>query len=203
MSFWFKLSRKSIVPTSWPGETGEEKRGRCGVKKEREVGEQRRSEQQRLESCGQGWREVVREPFWRKRVAEGWLSPRGRDGRGLADLVPELLVDTLPDEDDALAVQAVPEVHPLPAVLPRRAVRHPGNPDWHHRHDALCGSPTRPAPQGTDSCQHTRNIERNCVSSCATHTHGSCHATEPAGTLPNREARQRVAFASRITQNQM
>lgn len=95
-----------------------------------------------------------------------------------AHLISELLVDALANKDDALAVQAVPQVHPLPAILPRRAVRHPRNPDRHHRHDALRRSPGRPA-RAEERTGRSGFAERSMPSEGQPATPGTALGPEP------------------------
>ena len=54
---------------------------------------------------------------------------------GRDELVTELFVDLLADPDDAFAVEAVPDVDPLPGVLVRGLVRDARDSDGHHGGD--------------------------------------------------------------------
>mmetsp|Transcript_3156 Transcript_3156/g.10564 ORF Transcript_3156/g.10564 Transcript_3156/m.10564 type:complete len:236 (+) Transcript_3156:414-1121(+) len=60
------------------------------------------------------------------------------------ELVPELVVDLLADPHDALAVEAVPDVDPLPRVFVRGLVRDARDADGHHRRDGPRAFAVRP-----------------------------------------------------------
>mmetsp|Transcript_41241 Transcript_41241/g.62515 ORF Transcript_41241/g.62515 Transcript_41241/m.62515 type:complete len:172 (-) Transcript_41241:205-720(-) len=62
------------------------------------------------------------------------------------DLVGELVVDLASDEDDALSVQTVVNVHPVCGLRAWHSVRHLRHSDWHHLNIISAAARTHVAP---------------------------------------------------------